>query len=220
MTNRRTFLALALGALALPKMASVARAAGASPASKSTAAANLGPASQAVRAANERMRQLLAQKAEKASAAEAKLTAKVTAEMRSLLDIDDLTKRALVDHWDKMSASERGDVTTTMRAIIERQYLSDLRQNLDYDVDYRGDDPVDSGARVKTVIKAKQNNRPVKIKVDYLASAQAQSWRVWDVVTDDVSLVTNYRTQFNKIIAREGVAGLITRMKNKLAKPA
>jgi ABC-type transporter MlaC component len=43
------------------------------------------------------------------------------------------------------------------------------------------------------------------------------TWKTSDVVTDDVSMLENYRNQFNKIIGKEGVPGLIARMKKKLA---
>jgi phospholipid transport system substrate-binding protein len=44
----------------------------------------------------------------------------------------------------------------------------------------------------------------------------AEGWRVWDVITDEVSLVKNYRTQFNKIITEQSYDALIKKMKSKL----
>jgi phospholipid transport system substrate-binding protein len=181
-------------------------------------AAALGPASESVRAANDRLRELLSRKTVRGSEADRKVAEQVTSELRGLLDLDDLTRRALVDHWDKMTVAQRGAVTTTLREIIERRYIKDLRDNLDYRVDYKGETAADGGAMlVKTVIHAKKNARPVKIRVEYLTEQKAGAWRVVDVVTDDVSLVKNYRSQFNRIISKEGVDGLIARMRNKLA---
>jgi phospholipid transport system substrate-binding protein len=56
--------------------------------------------------------------------------------------------------------------------------------------------------------------------VDYKLVAQGDEWRVYDVITEDVSILDNYRSQFNRIIAKEGVPGLIARMKAKIDKPA
>jgi phospholipid transport system substrate-binding protein len=55
------------------------------------------------------------------------------------------------------------------------------------------------------------------MSVDYALRKQGNSWRAFDLVTDGVGLVENYRAQFNKIIAKEGVNGLLERMRKKKA---
>ena len=55
------------------------------------------------------------------------------------------------------------------------------------------------------------------MSVDYVLRKEGDTWRAYDLVTDGVGLVENYRAQFNKIIAKEGVAGLLERMRKKKA---
>ena len=73
----------------------------------------------------------------------------------------------------------------------------------------------DGNVVVTTKIKTKRHGRPYSIEVDYVLVKDGDKLRAWDVKTDGVGLVENYRTQFNKIIEKEGFDGLITRMKKK-----
>jgi phospholipid transport system substrate-binding protein len=63
-----------------------------------------------------------------------------------------------------------------------------------------------------------RRGRPFKIGIDYLLRKDGASWRTFDVITDGVGLVENYRAMFNKIIAKDGIDGLIAKMRAKLAK--
>ncbi|MGC4123028.1 MAG: ABC transporter substrate-binding protein [Myxococcales bacterium] len=136
-----------------------------------------------------------------------------------LLDIALLAERALSAHWEKMTPKQRTDVVATLKEIIEKTYLSQLRGNLDYKIDYLGEEPAkDGNVKVKTAIKTEKNGRPTKILVDYTLRPEGSSWRVFDVITEEVSILSNYRNQFNRIIAKDGVDGLIAKMKAKLEK--
>src|SRR5215470_10806207 len=102
-------------------------------------------ATEAIKTANTHLRELLAQKAE---------GPKVTRELRDLFDIADLAKRALVDHWDEMKPPQRTQLVDTLRQVVERNYVSQLRSNLQYDIVYQGEEPQASDVLVKTVIKS------------------------------------------------------------------
>jgi phospholipid transport system substrate-binding protein len=162
-----------------------------------------------IQKANTRLRELLASKAQ---------SNKVTAELRSLFDIGDLTKRALVDHWDKLTTAQRTGMQDTMRSIVEKNYIKQLRSNLEYEIKYVGEEKQGDGLVVKTVILAQRKGRPLEIPVDYVLRAEGDTWRAYDVITDEVSILNNYRSQFNRIIAKEGIAGLQKRMKDRLEK--
>ena len=177
-----------------------------------------GAGTKVVRAANDTIAAQLKVKAKAGSADEKKAAAKVTASIRDFLDIGLLTERALVDHWAKLKPAQRTEFLDTLRALIEDNYIKGLRANLDYKVEYNGEAPGDGGTIVvKTTIIAKKKGRPVKLAVDYVLQQQGGKWRAFDVRTDGVGLVQNYRAQFNKIIAKEGYDGLLARMKKKRA---
>jgi len=182
--------------------------------------AKAGPGTTAVKSANDKIAALLKQKPAPGSKEEKDLASKVTTSVRDFLDIDELGKRAMVDQWKKLSASQQQEFLSTLRALIEANYVKGLRQNLEYTVDYTGESTDAQGnVVVTTVINTKRKNRPVKISIDYILKKQGDKLKAYDVKTDGVGLVDNYRAQFNKIIEKEGFAGLIAKMKKKQSEP-
>ncbi|HEY1557787.1 MAG TPA: ABC transporter substrate-binding protein [Kofleriaceae bacterium] len=177
-----------------------------------------GPGSAVVKQANEKISALLKDKAAPGSKEEKDLAAKVTTSVRDLLDIDELGKRAMVDQWTKLTAEQQNEFLATLRALIEDNYVRGLRANLEYTVDYSGEAPdPEADLVVTTTINTKRHGHPYKIEVDYVLKKEGDKWKAWDVKTDGVGLVENYRQQFDKIIEHDGFAGLIARMKKKQA---
>ena len=211
---RRLIVPVLSLALAAPAVAAPESPAKPAPA----AAAKAGAGIQMVRQANEKISGMLKQKPAAGSKEEKDLAAKVTVSVRDLLDIDELGKRAMVDQWGKLSPDQQGEFLTTLRALIEDNYVRGLRANLEFSVDYTGESTDQDGNTVVTTqINTKRHNRPYKIEVDYVLRKQGDKLRAWDVKTDGVGLVENYRTQFNKIVEKDGFVGLISKMKKKQA---
>jgi phospholipid transport system substrate-binding protein len=174
-----------------------------------------GPATASVKSANEKISALLKQKVPAGSQAEKDQAAKVTTSVRDLLDIDELGKRAMADQWTKLSAAQQTEFLTTLRSLIEANYVNGLRANLDYSVDYTGETVKDGDTVVTTQINTKRHGHPYKIEVDYVLHDEGGKLKAWDVSTDGVGLVDNYRAMFNKIISSDGFNGLIAKMKKK-----
>jgi len=179
-------------------------------------AAKAGAGTQAVKAANDTIAALLKQKAPPGSKEEKELAAKVTTSVRGFLDIDQLGKRAMVDNWQKLSRPQQDQFLALLRSLIEDNYVRGLRANLDYQVDYTGESTdKDGNVIVTTKINTKRRGRPYAIAVDYVLVKDGDKLRAWDVRTDGVGLVENYRTMFDKIIEKDGFEGLIAKMKKK-----
>lgn len=177
-----------------------------------------GPGTKAVKSANDTIAALLKQKAAPGSEAEKKAAAKVTESVRGFLDIDELGRRALGDHWATLSESQKTEFLAVLRGLIEDNYIKGLRANLQYQIAYKGETPnPDKTVLVKTEITAKKKGRPIKIAVDYILVDGGGKLRAFDIKTDGVGLVENYRAQFDKIIKKDGFEGLLTKMKKKRA---
>ncbi len=205
MTHRQSRLRLAITALSLVLVGTAA-----------SASADTGPGTKAVRKANDTVSALLRKKAAPGSDAEKKLAARVTAELRDFLDVDELGKRAMVDHWKELPEAQRTQFLKLLRGLIEANYVKGLRANLAYKVTYTDEKPKGDNLLVSTEVEAKRHGRPYKIDIEYLLRKEGNTWRTFDVVTDGVGLVENYRAMFNKIISKDGMDGLIRRMQKKL----
>ncbi len=176
------------------------------------------PGTKAVKTANATITKLLAKKVEAGSAEEKKLAGEVTVSIRGFLDVDELGQRALADHWSGLKAEQREEYLTLLRGLIEDNYVKGLRANVEYKVEYKAETKQKDGTRlVKTEIKTKRRGRAYTIKVDYVLKEAGGKWKAYDVSTDGVGLVENYRAQFNKIISKDGFDGLIAKMKKKRA---
>lgn len=174
-----------------------------------------GPGTAAVKSANEKIGGLLKQKVTAGSKEEKDLAGKVAGSVRDFLDIDELGKRAMEDQWKKLTPAQQQEFLTTLRDLIEDNYVKGLRANVDYSVDYTGETTEGGNLVVTTQINTKRHNRPYKIEVDYVVKKEGDKYKAWDVKTDGVGLVENYREQFNKIVEKDGFAGLIAKMKKK-----
>ena len=163
----------------------------------------------------------LRQKTVAGSAEDTRLKNEVKELASELLDYGELCKRALGEHWDKMPVAQRTDFVATLKELIERNYVKQLKTNLDYQVTY-GDELIEgSEAKVTTNVKIATKGRATEALIEYRMINQATGptagkWMVYDVITDELSLVRNYRTQFQRIITGQGYDGLLNKMKTKL----
>ncbi len=177
-----------------------------------------GPGTVAVKQANDTISSELKHKVAAGTPEEKAVAQKVTASVRGFLDIDQLGKRAMTDNWSKLTKAQQDQFQSLLRALIEDSYIRGLRSNLSYQVSYDGETTdTDGNIVVATTVKTERKGRPFSINIEYVLVKQGDKLRAWDVKTDGVGLVENYRTMFNKIIARDGFDGLIAKMKKKQA---
>ena len=133
-----------------------------------------------------------------------------------LLDYTELCKRALGEHWTKMPAKQRDEFVATLRDLIERNYVKQLRTNLDYDVKYGDEEITADESKVVTTLKLQTKGKSTTATIEYRMIRHDNRWMVYDVITDELSLVRNYRSTFVRIINSSGYDGLLNKMKTKL----
>ena len=178
-------------------------------------AAPKGDAIRAVRRANDKIEKQLRVQVEAGSDAETALASRVTESVREFLDVEELGRLAMVDHWAELPGAQQKEFLELLRTLVEANYVKGLRANLEYRVEYTGEQATGDNTTVSTTIETRRRGRPMTITIDYVVRNEDGRWRAFDVVTDGVGLVENYRAQFNRIIAKEGVDGLLERMRKK-----
>jgi phospholipid transport system substrate-binding protein len=154
---------------------------------------------------------------EKGSPAETKQKEQIRELAADLLDYDELSKRALASHWDELSAAQHKEFVSTLRELIERNYTKQLRNNLDYQVQYKKEDIDGDDATVATIVKVKTAGKASDAEIVYKLRKNPGGWHVWDIITDESSLVRSYKSEFHKIITEKSYDELIKKMKSKLA---
>ena len=137
--------------------------------------------------------------------------------LRSLLerhfDFSDMSRIALGYHWRELNAQQRTQFTQLFTAFIENAYLSKIQDYSGQDVAVLGQNAEGEGfARVRSQI-IQSGKQP--IKVDYLLRDMDGDWKIYDVTVDAISIVANYRNQFNRVINDQGFDKLMSDMRVK-----
>jgi phospholipid transport system substrate-binding protein len=127
-------------------------------------------------------------------------------------EFQEMARRALARHWQPRTPAEREEFVKLFADLLERAYVSKIENYGGEKIAYNGDTIDGDTALVKTKIITKQGT---DIPVDYRMVKRSDRWLVYDVVIEGVSLINNYRTQFNKIIQTSSYQALVDRMKNK-----
>jgi len=141
----------------------------------------------------------------------------VTRTLGDLLDYEAVSRRALGRNWDAQSEEAREEFVTLLRGLVEQSYRSNLERTLDYQVRYGDEGSARGVVVVHTTARSRRNRRAPEVAIDYQMRQVGRRWVVVDVVTDGASLVGNYRSQFSRIIRRDGFDGLVRRMRERLA---
>jgi len=147
---------------------------------------------------------------------------RVRAIAAELFDWGETARRALGHHWPTLTDDQRQEFVQLFRSHLERAYLSRLDLYHGERIAYGGELVDGDRAMVHTkVVSAPDalltSQQKPAIGIDYLMIRRGDRWQVYDVVLDGVSVVSNYRKQFDAIIQRSSWEGLLTRMRAKQA---
>jgi phospholipid transport system substrate-binding protein len=169
-----------------------------------------------LRGRHDAVQQLLRRPA-RGDSAMAQRRARLTEALGALLDYAELSRRALGEHEGRATPAQRTEFVNLLRQLVERSYQKNLESTSTYEVRYLGATPASGAVTVRTVAKSRTNGRAPEISIDYTLHQVGGEWRVFDVATDGVSLVRNYRAQFHRIVARDGFDALLAKMRERLA---
>jgi phospholipid transport system substrate-binding protein len=129
-------------------------------------------------------------------------------------DFEEMSKRSLATHWAEHTPQEKKEFVEVFTNLLERSYMDRIEAYTDEQVEYNNEKIDEGFAVVRTTITAKDKE---PIPIDYKLIKEGDAWKVYDVVIEGVSLVNNYRNQFNKIISANSYQELLKKMKTKEA---
>jgi phospholipid transport system substrate-binding protein len=128
-----------------------------------------------------------------------------------IFDFSETARRSLGRHWQGRTPAEREEFVQLFTDLLERSYISKIETYGGEKIAYLGDTIEADQAKVQTKLITKNGEIPI----EYRMHKTGDRWLVYDVVIEGVSLVANYRTQFNKIIQTSSFQELMNKMKNK-----
>ena len=129
-----------------------------------------------------------------------------------IFDFEEMSRRALGPHWNARSPHERREFVGLFTDLLERSYLARVESGRGGKVFYTGETVSGDEATVRTRIVTQQR---AEIPVDYRMQRKDGRWQIYDVNIEGISLINNYRSQFNAVIQSSTYAALVERLRSK-----
>jgi phospholipid transport system substrate-binding protein len=123
-------------------------------------------------------------------------------------DFEHMVKLAVARNWNVASPEQQSRLTEEFRALLVRTYSASLSSVAEYKIVFK---PMRASNGDTDVMVNSEVSKPgaPPITIDYRMEKKGDSWKVYDVLVDNVSLVTVYRNSFNSEVRKGGIDGLI-----------
>jgi phospholipid transport system substrate-binding protein len=129
-----------------------------------------------------------------------------------IFDFTETTRRSLGQHWQARTPAEREQIVRLYADLLERSYIGKIELYSGERIVFAGDSIEREQATVRTRLVTKAGT---EIPVDYRMHRVGDRWLTYDVAIEGVSMIANYRAQFNKIIQASGFSALVSKLTEK-----
>jgi phospholipid transport system substrate-binding protein len=131
----------------------------------------------------------------------------------AMFDQVELSRRTLTLNWNKLNIAQRQEFVQLFRQVLEKAYIDKIlaytNEKIVFDKETKlGENQSEVSTRVITASK--------EIPISYRMILKDGVWKVYDVIVENVSLVQNYRTQFNDILAKNSPEQLLEILRKKV----
>jgi phospholipid transport system substrate-binding protein len=127
-------------------------------------------------------------------------------------DFAEMAKRSLGSHWQRRTLQEQNEFVKVFTSLLESAYLDTIESYNGEKVRYLKEREDKDQAEVETKIV---DNSGKEFSVNYRLHDAGGDWKVYDVLIENISLVNNYRSQFNRVIGKSSYEDLLLAMKEK-----
>jgi phospholipid transport system substrate-binding protein len=126
-------------------------------------------------------------------------------------DFAEMAKRSLGRHWPSRTSAERNVFVAAFRELLHDGYLDAIESYRGEKVKYASERRDGGFAEVTTLII---NERGREYSINYRLHEDRDQWKVYDVIMEGMSIVNNYRSEFDRVMTRSSFSELLARMKN------
>ena len=125
-------------------------------------------------------------------------------------DYEEMSKRSMASHWSPLTETERAEFVEVFKGFLSDRYAGKIEGYSGEQVLYLGERLESPYAEVRTKLVSSK----VEYPMDYRLINKAGRWYAYDIVADGVSLVRNYRSQFDNILKTGSYEELVSRLKD------
>jgi phospholipid transport system substrate-binding protein len=174
--------------------------------------ATAGPAGDQLMQSVQKIQAILSDPSLKGEAKAQERRQKLREAIKARFDFDEMAKRSLGPEWQKRSPEEQKDFVRSFTALLEGAYFDQLDAYNGEKVRYVNERQDQDFAEVATKVI---NSKNEELSINYRLHDVSGDWKVFDVVIENVSLVNNFRSQFNRVLAKSSYAELVQSMNQK-----
>ncbi len=127
-------------------------------------------------------------------------------------DFREMSKRVLGQQWRQMDEKQQGEFERLFTKLLQNAYVDKIDEYAGQKVEFLQQRIKDDRAEVQTMLVDKSKSVPVS----YIMLLRDQQWMAYDVVVEGVSLIRNYMEQFKEILRKDGYAGLVKQLEEKI----
>jgi phospholipid transport system substrate-binding protein len=137
----------------------------------------------------------------------------IAEKVRAFFDFRELARQSLGTHWDRLGPQRREEYSDLFTRLIEKSYLKRSKNLVgNYRVSY-GNEKINGE---KSTVECEIYKDDVDLQIVYELHRTSNRWMIYNVIFDRVNLVKNYQSQFNQVIGKSGIKGLLDMMDKKL----
>ncbi len=128
-----------------------------------------------------------------------------------VFNFEEISKRSLGRHWLKLNPQQKKEFTEVFTTVLKDVYLRKSDHYSEGEIIYIREAVKGSRGKVQTNFVKGEN----KIVVDFSMKLKGQDWKIYDVTIEGVSVLTNYRTQFNSILSKSSFEELMQKLRER-----
>ena len=171
-----------------------------------------GPAREQVQSAIEKAMAILNDPSLKSKAKKNERIERLRQAIFPMFDFAEMAKRSLGANWQRRTPAEQQEFVKLFRELIESSYMDNIDAYNGEKVNVVGEKQEKDFAQVNSKIV---NNKGEEFSVDYRLLQAGGDWKIYDVVIENISIVNNYRSQFNRVIAKTSFEDLLQKLRDK-----
>ncbi len=127
-------------------------------------------------------------------------------------DFTEMSKRVLARHWTELTSAEQNEFVTLFTELLERVYFTRIKLIQDAKFSYSSQDVDKDFAAVHSKATTAKGET---FELEYRLRSSGGKWKIYDVSAEGISLVSNYRTQFNHILSKGSTNDMLQKMREK-----
>jgi phospholipid transport system substrate-binding protein len=143
-----------------------------------------------------------------------KVVALIEAKVLPHFNFNAMTSSAVGRHWEKANPEQRARLTEEFRTLLVRTYASSIAAYKDEKFDFRPLRAKPTDTDVTVVVRVLRSGRE-PVQLEYDMEKRPGGWKAWDVRVAGISLVANYRTEFDNQVREGGIDGLAKALRTK-----